>query len=336
MNFIVLLPIIFAFILTFFLLPSWMKKARTINLVWVDMNKLHSDKVPGSGGSMVLLGFVVASFIYIALLVFLNHETAQLAQLVALILVVVFAGFIGFIDDLLGWQHGGLSKVPRLLLVACAAIPLIAINAGKSVLSLPYFGQIDVGIFYPLVLIPLGVIGATTTYNFLAGYNGLEAGQGIILLSALALVAYLTASPSLVVISLCMVAALLAFLIFNIYPARVFPGDVLTYPIGALIACIAILGNFEKIAVFFFIPYILETILKSRGKLMKYSFGKPQKDGSLALPYEKIYGLEHLSILLLQKLNIKPTEKRVVFSLWLFQLFIVLVGFLLFWKGIVQ
>jgi len=138
---------------------------------------------------------------------------------------------------------------------------------------------------------------------FLAGYNGLEAGQGIILLSSLAIVAFFTGSSWLSVIALCMVFSLVAFLIFNFCPAKVFPGDSLTYSIGGMIAILAILGNFEKIAIFFFIPYIIEFGLKSRGKLVKHSFGKPNKDGTLSLNYKKIYSLNHLFIFLMKKLR---------------------------------
>ena len=99
-----------------------------------------------------------------------------------------------------------------------------------------------------------------------------------------------------------------------------------------MIAGIAIIGNVEKIAIFFFIPYIFETILKVRGKLKKYSFGKPNEDGSLDLAYDKIYGLEHLAILILKK--IKPSKKvyenDVVTLINIFQLLIILLGFLIF------
>jgi len=139
----------------------------------------------------------------------------------------------------------------------------------------------------------------------------------------------LTGSSWLGVIGICMVAALAAFLIFNIYPARVFPGDVLTYPIGGLIAMMAILGNFEKIAIFFFIPYIIEVGLKLRGKLEKQSFGKPNKDGSLDLAYNKIYGLEHLAIWILKKYN-KNSEKNVVYLIYMFQIAVIILGFLIF------
>ena len=44
------------------------------------------------------------------------------------------------------------------------------------------------------LMIPIGIAGATYTYNFLAGVNGLEAGQGMIILSFLSLIAYITGS----------------------------------------------------------------------------------------------------------------------------------------------
>ena len=70
---------------------------------------------------------------------------------------------------------------------------------------------------------------------------------------------------------------------------------------------------------FFFIPYILEVALKSRGKLKRESFGKPNKDGSLDLAYNKIYGLEHIAIWILKKYN-KNNEKNVVYLIHFFSL----------------
>ena len=99
-----------------------------------------------------------------------------------------------------------------------------------------------------------------------------------------------------------------------------------------MIAIIAILGNMEKIAVFFFIPYIIEVILKSRGRLKKESFVKLNSDGSLDMPYEKIYSLSHLSVYILKK--IKPSkkvyEKEVVYLINAFQIFIIILGIIIF------
>jgi UDP-N-acetylglucosamine--dolichyl-phosphate N-acetylglucosaminephosphotransferase len=94
----------------------------------------------------------------------------------------------------------------------------------------------------------------------------------------------------------------------------------------------AILGNFEKIAVFIFIPYILEFFLKLRGGFGKHSFGKPNKDNSLEMPYNKIYGLEHASIYVLKRL--KPSKKvyenEVVWLIHGFQIFLIILAFFIF------
>jgi len=331
---IILIPILASFLVTFLLIPAWIKKAKEIKLIWTDMNKFEKPMVAGSGGVMATLGFVIGVFIFIAYEVFYQNTNENLVKIFALLLVVVLASGIGLIDDLLGWRKGGLSRRSRILLLIFVAIPLVAINAGRSIIDIPGFGPINLGIFYPLLVIPIGVAGATSVYNFLAGYNGLEAGQGIILFSGLGMLCIFTGSPWLAVISFCMAGSLIAFIFYNYYPARVFPGDSLTYAIGSCIAVISVFGDFEKVAIFFFTPYIIETILKLRGKLVKYSFGKPNKDGSLELMYNKIYGLEHLAIYLLKKTGIKPTEKKVVWVIWLFQIAVIAITFFIFRGGI--
>ena len=131
-----------------------------------------------------------------------------------------------------------------------------------------------------------------------------------------------------------MIFCLIEFFFFNHYPSQAFPGDTLTYSVGSLIAIIAILGNIEKIAVFFFIPYILETVLKLRGGLKKESFAKVKQDGSLENQYNKIYGLEHVAIYLLTKIKKKASEKEVVYLINLFQIIIIFIGLIIFRNSI--
>ncbi|MBS3076781.1 glycosyl transferase family 4 [Candidatus Pacearchaeota archaeon] len=333
MNRLLTIPILVSFFVTLFLIFPWIRRAKNAGLVGRDINKINGKKVAEAGGVTVVLGFALGILVYIAINTFIFNKTDNFIEMFALMSCIFFIAFIAFTDDILGWKIG-LRRRTRVILVVFASIPLIAINAGKSAMNLPFFGVLDIGVFYPLILIPLGIVGATTTYNFLAGFNGLEAGQGIILLSALAIVSHFTGNSWLAVIALCMVASLIAFLIFNFDPAVVFPGDSLTYPVGGLIAIMAILGNFEKIAVFFFIPFVIEFFLKARGKFVKQSFGEPKKDGSLTLRYEKIYSLNHVAIKLMEKAGIKPTERKVVLSIWLFQIAIIVVGFFIFKRGI--
>ncbi len=329
---LLLLTIFISFFCTFLVLPYWIKVAHRNKLVGKDMHKTDKKEIAEGGGLIVLGGAAIGILLYIAINTFVfKSGDGTLTQIFALLSVLFIISIVGIIDDLLGWKKG-LSRRMRFVMTFLAAIPLMVINAGNSTMSLPFLGSINFGLLYPLLIIPIGVMSATTAYNLIGGYNGLETSQGIIILSALAIVTYLTGNAWLSVVALCMIAALIAFYIFNKYPAKVFPGDILTYSVGAMIVIIAILGNIEKIAILFFIPYIIETGLKLRGKLKKESFAKLNKDGSLELPYKKIYGLEHLAIHFLKKIkpDKKVYEKEVVYLINGFQILVILLVFLIY------
>ncbi len=327
----ILLSIFASFMVVYLALPFWIRKAKQIGLLWEDMHKKNKEKnVAGSGGTMAVMGFIFGILLYVAISTFYLKSSAHLIEIFSLGLSVMIVAGVGFIDDLFGWQKGGLSKRSRIILVLFSAVPLMVINVGDSSMLLPFFGAVDFGVFYALFIVPLGIIGATTTFNFLAGYNGLESSQGILVLGAMAVTTYLVGMSWLSVIALYGVAVLLAFYIFNFHPAKVFPGDVMTYFVGGLIAIIAILGNIEKIAVIFFLPYIFEALLKIRGGLVKHSFAKLKEDGSLDEPYDKVYGLEHLAVRILKKVkkSKKVYEKDVVFFINFIQLIFIALGFL--------
>jgi UDP-N-acetylglucosamine--dolichyl-phosphate N-acetylglucosaminephosphotransferase len=318
--------IMISFLVAFSILPIWIRRAKTEGMTSKDVHKKDKKEVAEGGGIPVLTGFVVGVMLYLAIKTFVFNDKTHAIELFGMLGVIVFSSVVGIVDDLLGWKKG-LSKRTRIILILFSAVPLMVLNAGVSVVM-----GWDIGLLYPLIFIPLGIVGATTTFNFLAGYNGLEASQGIILLTSLSIVTFITGNPWLSVISMCMVASLFALYIFNKYPAKIFPGDVTTYAVGAMFACMAIIGNVEKIAIFFFIPYILETLLKLRGKLKVESFGKLNKDGSLDPPRKKVYGLEHIAIKILKKVKTsgKAYEWEVPVLINIFQLIVVALGFIIF------
>lgn len=326
MDSILFIPLIISFCITLFSIYHWIKKAEKFNLVGKDMHKRGEEKVAESGGINVILGFVIGTLTYIAIQTFYFKSLGDLNEILVSIITILSISFMGFIDDIFGWKIG-LSKRMRIIFIALSAIPISVINSGNAEML-----GINFGILYPLLIIPLAIVCGSVSFNTLAGYNGLETRQAIILLSALLLVNYSTGVKWLSFIVLIMISSLVAFYIFNKNPAKVFPGNVLTYSLGAFIAMIAIFGNIEKIAIFFSIPYILEVILKLRGKLEKESYAKLNEDGSLEKPYDKIYGLEHLAILILKKIkpNKKVYENDVVLLINIFQLTIIILGLLIF------
>jgi len=318
----ILIPAVISFFITILILPCWIKIARKHNLLSIDVHK-PGVKVAELGGLLVVFGGMIGILFYVAWNTFSQLTSdSKFMFLLASIASILIAAFIGLVDDILGWKIG-LRQYQKAFLSILIAVPLVVVNAGVSKITLPFFGEISLGLLYPLLAVPIGIVGASNAFNMLAGFNGLEAGMGVIILSTLGYISYNTGQAHAALIAFCFVAALLAFLFFNWYPAKVFGGNILTYSIGTVIAIVAILGNNERAALILFIPYFIEFLLKMRGLLQKESFGKPLKDGSIANRYDNWYGLEHVAISLLRTIKKRAYEWQVVLVLYAFELIFV-------------
>ena len=308
-----------SFLFTSILIAWWIKGAKRFGFVGKDMNKYKKPQVAEAAGLPVILGISFSFLFYIFIKVFYLKNYDHIIETFAILVSLLLACLLGFIDDIFGWKLG-LKVWQKLFFTIPVAIPLMVINAGSSVINLPLIGIISFGIFYPLIIVPIGIVGAANGFNMFAGYNGLEGGMGIIIISTLSFISWLIGNVWITFLGILAVISLISFLIFNWYPAKIFPGDSFTHSIGALIAMFAILGNMEKIAIFLFIPYFLDAFLYIRaiaidrvGKVE--AFAKPNEDGSLDLPYKKNYDLSHVSISILKKFKKKVYEQDVVLSL---------------------
>ncbi len=330
-NPVILVSILASFVSAFIVAPYWIRRAKRVGLTGKDMNKNDKPEVAELGGIIVLFGFLIGALTYLAIDTFyLSHNSIATKlgrdlQIAAGLLTVMIIALIGLVDDILGWKIG-LRQWQKPILTAFAALPLIVVNSGSSKIALPIFGVLDIGVLFPLVAVPIAITGASNAFNMLAGYNGLEAGMGIIILSALGYRAWTIDVGWVAILAFCMAFALLAFYFFNKYPAKIFPGNCMTYTIGATIAIVAILANVERLALFLFIPYFIEFILKLRGLMQKESFAIPNEDGSISKPYDKIYGLEHLAIAIISKIKKKAYETEVTHAIFLFEIIIAVIG----------
>ena len=280
MDYLLLTCLAVSFLSTYILMPYWIKAAKKTGLVGKDVNKFEKPEVAEFGGIAIVAGFMAGILAYIGLSTFYFGNTTHLILILAAVSTILGITIVGMLDDLLGWKIG-LAQWEKPLLTLPVALPMMAVNAGESVMNLPIFGAVDFGILYPLIIIPAGIVGAANGYNMLAGYNGLEAGMGVIILSVLGFAAWQGGYGWVAVFSLCMVFSLLAFLRYNWYPAKVFPGDTATYSIGALIACVAIMGNMEKIAIGLFALYFIEFLIKASTRFKGECFSSPGDDNVL-------------------------------------------------------
>ena len=327
--------LLFSFFLTIFLTKKWIKSAKAANLLGKDMNKHDYPLIPRSGGLVVSIVICFSLLIYIFLKTFpiVGTQSTHVVEVFAISSTILMAGFIGFIDDVLGWKTG-LSQLQKVFLTIPIALPLTVLNVDQSVIVLPLLGTLDLDLLYPLLVVPLGVIGSTNGFNLLAGYNGLETGMGLVIFAVFGFTGILVGKLWIAFIAFIVYACLLAFLAFNWYPAKVFPGNSFSYSIGALIATLAILGNMERIAIWLFIPYFLDIVLYFRARVIDkmgdvQAFAKPNEDGSLEMPYEKIYDTTHLALWVLKRVKAKVYERDVVLFVIGLQVLVAVSGIIL-------
>ncbi len=328
-----LLSFIVSFALTNRFLPFLIARMRKRNILGIDVNKINKPKVAEMGGVIVWIGFSSGILLAIFCFSYLNSIELDLTYLLAGYATIAMVGFLGVIDDLIGWKNG-IRQWQHALIPVFAALPLMAVKISNPPIKLPFFGfvpeayvlpligTVSFGIIYSLLFVPVGVTGASNAANMLAGLNGLEAGLGSIILATLAATAFNAGQVEATVVAVAMLAALLAFLRFNWFPARVFGGDSLTLMIGASIATIVILGNIEKIGILLMLLYFIELFLKGRFKMQREGFGIPQRDGTLQAPPGKAASITHLIMR-----SGKFTEKQVVLAILAMQVVVSMVVF---------
>jgi UDP-N-acetylglucosamine--dolichyl-phosphate N-acetylglucosaminephosphotransferase len=279
-----IIAFIVAVVLTNLLIPRLMRAG----MVGKDENKLGNPEVAEMGGLAIVAGFSAGLLLAIFFSSFFSLEFNLVYILAALITIHTIA-FIGIVDDLLS-----IPQWMKAILPLFAAVPLIAVKAaGSTAIALPLLGVVDFGVIYIIVLVPLAIAVCSNLTNMLAGFNGLEGGMGAVMFAAMAVVAAGTGSSEMLILSLSMLGALLGFLVFNIFPAKVFPGDVGTLTIGVVLASTVIIGNLESAGVILMLPYIVEFFLKAINRF-PHTHQEIRSGGRLYPKDGKVRGLVHV------------------------------------------
>ncbi len=317
---------IFSFLVVLFSIPWLIKYLRKIGILVKDQNKKDKPLVPISGGLVVLAGVFSGLLLFIFVRTFFTGDSGGLVAsdenlmlLFASMTSLLLIALVGFLDDLVierkTKNHSlGLKQWQKPLFTLVAAVPLMVVNAGFTIMYLPFGYKVELGILFPLIVIPLGVVGASNMVNMLAGYNGMETGMGIVYIGMLGIFAYVNDRDVAALIALVVFFSLLAFYIYNKYPAKILPGDSLTYLLGGSIAVIAIVGNIERAAIVSSVPFFIEFILKARGRFKMQSYGYYYK-GKIKSYYDKIYSIPHIFTI-----TGKFTEKQIVGFMILIQI----------------
>ena len=286
-----------AFCATYLIVPWLIPKLRARGIVGRDLNKKGQPFIVEMGGIAVVIGF------FTGMSVSLESDGVENKELLYISLSTVLgAAFVGVLDDLFELRQRQKALLPFLI-----ALPLgVAID---TTVFIPFVGEVDVG-FLMIVCAPFAVTCAANAGNMLEGFNGLGTGLGILMCSALIILAAHHNRLDGVFILAPLLGGLLAFLLFNKYPAKIFPGDTLMLFTGAAIAIGGMLSNLYIQTSFIFLPMIIEFFLKLRGDFKAENYCSDTSNGSLEYS-GRIESLTHIFMK-----NLRLTETRLVAVIW--------------------
>jgi len=279
-------------------------------------DKFHNLKAgtPVGGGLLIIFSVSILFACLLPILqfskIFISSNYKLNLELEVIFLTFISFGLLGLYDDVLKFfnfqQNGffGLRMKHKLilqLLVAGLISLLIYFRLGINFIYIPFFGAINLGIFF----IPISTLIIATFANFFNitdGLDGLSCGILVISLFAFWILAGTSLDTPISLFISLWIGSLIAFLYFNIYPARLWLGDVGSMSFGATIAVIAVLLGKIIPLMIVGLPFIIEGVSSGLQILSKIYFKKK------LFPAAPI----HLS---LQKAGWE--EPKIVFRAWL-------------------
>lgn len=220
--------------------------------------KSHLKKAgtPTIGGLIFIFATIITMFVMV------RNPTDE--AMIALYSFVGF-GFVGFLDDLLKIikkKNEGLTSGQKmiLLLIVSGFLTWYAYKYIGTSINIPFLnGQINLGLFY----IPFAMFyfaGVTNAVNLTDGLDGLATSVTVLVTTFLGIISYNLGHISLAIFCVALAGALLAFLRFNAFPARVFMGDTGSLALGGAVAMVALILKMPLILVLIGIIYVIETL----------------------------------------------------------------------------
>jgi len=227
--------------------------------------KWHSTKAgtPTMGGLMFIIGIAAA----ILLAGWKDMMAGDWTHLYVFVFALVF-GAIGFLDDyekVKKHQNLGLTAPQKFLLQLAAAIAFICLMRYEGMLTpelyIPFF-NVSVALSWPLYMVfaAFVVVGTVNAVNITDGLDGLSTSVTIPVALFFISVATWWGYTQLGIFAAALLGGLLAFLLFNAHPAKVFMGDTGSLFLGGAVAGMAFAFDLPLILILVGIVYIIETM----------------------------------------------------------------------------
>lgn len=261
-DFKMVVPVLVAFVISVILGPIIIPYLRKLKMGQTERKEgvqshLKKAGTPTMGGIIFLLSTVVTSLLYVK----------DYPKIIPVLFLTLGFGIIGFLDDYLKVvlkRSDGLMPMQKMacqiVVTAVFAFYLVKFTDVPLTMKIPFIPghELDFGILtIPLIFIV--VIGTVNGVNFTDGLDGLASSVTIMVATFFSVIAIGTKS-GIEPITCAVVGALMGFLLFNVYPAKIFMGDTGSLALGGFVAGTAYMLQMPLFLLIVGLIYVVEVL----------------------------------------------------------------------------
>lgn len=216
-----------AFVVTLITIPPIISLINKYKLYDVpNSRKEHSMPIPTMGGVAIFVGMMTALFLWFPF-------SAEIPQICFFFSVIILFG-LGIMDDLkdLSARYKFVIQIGLASLIALSGIRINSFDGLFGITELPLSAQ------YTFTI--LAIVGITNAFNLIDGIDGLAGGLGFMSLVTLGMFLTISGDINTALIAFSLAGGILAFLYFNLNPARIFMGDTGSLVLGFVVAVLSI------------------------------------------------------------------------------------------------
>lgn len=256
------IPVLIAFALSVLMGPFVIPFLRKLKMGQTEREEgvqshLKKAGTPTMGGVMILASVIITSLFYVK----------DYPKIIPVLFLTVGFGVIGFLDDYLKVvkkRSDGLFPMQKLALqfVVTAIFAFYVVKVAKIPLTMliPFSGgkYLDLG-FFAIPILFFAVLGTVNGTNFTDGLDGLASSVTVVVATFFTIVA-IGMKSGIEPITCAVVGALLGFLLFNVYPAKVFMGDTGSLALGGFVAGAAYMMQMPLFIILVGMIYLVEVL----------------------------------------------------------------------------
>lgn len=340
----ILITLLFSFGLSALTMPWFIAKMRARGQYVRDHYKKDKPPILNNAGILILfVTFITIILVPLIFRLFVKFGVVFPRDITSLdtgiLMVVLLFAFYGVLDDYLD-----VGRFSKILIPLMFAYPLVIVMSGWDPwipfggymgvnnlgLGIPGIGTFTGSMFLRYIIVPVYIMVVANMKNMHAGFNGLQSGTALILLSFLLLKSALDDNLTNMYTIAAIVGAQAVFFWYNKYPSRILEGNIGSLAVGAAIGAGFVVQHYLFAGIIMLIPHIINFLMylywriqhkrfpeDERYRLVK--FGKVREDGTLEVP-------NRLTLKWVLPYHFRMTEKQVVYSMYMLTLLFCILG----------